>query len=164
MKTFTPNARPKQSQEFDAGCAPSSLWGWSPPPMPANGKLERAVDRLMPRTGLELVLFYGFVIALLSIAPHLPRRAELAADGVAFLGAGGWCALNFWRCRHAHCVVTAAAWLPLAAFAFVEAAIGRSLIRGFEQPIFLGFLALGIVFEVVWQRSRGTNAIGRPAC
>ena len=164
MKTATSDARRQQLEVSDAGCAPSSLWGWSPPPLPANSRFEGVVDRLMPRTGLELLLFYGFVIALLSVAPHLPRRAELVADGVAFLAAGGWCALNFWRCRHAHCVVTAGAWLPLATFAFVEAAIGRSLISGFEQPIFLGFLALGIVFEVVWQRASGSNAIGRPAC
>ena len=164
MTTSTSDARPARLPVVDSSCAPSSLWGWSPPPLPASSRLERLVDRLMPRTGLELVLFYGFVIALLSIAPHLPRRAELIAEGFAFLAAGSWCALNFWRCRHAHCVVTAGAWLPLAAFAFVEAAIGRSLIRGFEQPIFLGFLAVGIVFEVVWQRTHGSNAIGRPAC
>lgn len=148
----------------DQSCAPSALFGWSPPPLPANSAGARLVDRVMPRTGLELCLFYAVVIGLLIIAPHLPRRAELAADGVAFLAAGSWCALNFWRCRHAHCVVTSAVWLPLAAFAFGEAALGRSLIKGFEQPIFLVALGLGVGFEVVWQRMRGTNAIGRPAC
>lgn len=122
------------------------------------------VDAVMPRTGLELCLFYGAVAALLLAAPHLPRRGELAVDGVAALAAGGWCALNFWRCRHAHCLLTASGWLPLALLAFGEAALGRSLIRGYEQPIFLGILVVGVAFEVAWARARGTNAIGRAAC
>lgn len=148
----------------DHGPGPRSLWGWSPPPLPADRGLERLVDRLLPRTGFVLILFYGFLIALLNLAPHLPRRPELVTEGVAFLAAGSWCALNYWRCRHAHCIVTASGWLPLAAFAFFEALLGRSLVSGFEQPIFLAVLALGIAFEVVWARTHGTNAIGRPAC
>src|SRR5947209_17427726 len=81
-------------------CAPRSLWGWSPPPLPANSRWEHLVDRALPRTGLEVAIFYGLVIIVLSMAPHLPRRAELGADGLAFLAAGSWCALNFWSFRH----------------------------------------------------------------
>ena len=44
--------------------------------------------------------------ALLLLAPELPRRAELAADGVAALAGAAWCGVNFWRCRQAHCLVT----------------------------------------------------------
>jgi hypothetical protein len=114
----------------------------------------------MPRTGTQLCLFYCVLIALLVAAPHLGRRGDLIIDGLAFSMAGGWCALNFWRCRHAHCVITAAGWLPLAAFAFAEAGLGRTLIDGFEQPIFLGVLAVAVVFELMWARTHGSNAIG----
>lgn len=164
MRSLEASTRTRAPESNDSSCEARSLWGWSPPPLPANTRFERLVDRVMPRTGLELALFYGLVVALLLIAPHFPRRAELAVDGFAALAAGGWCALNFWRCRHAHCLITAAGWLPLATFAFAEAAIGRTLIHGYEQPIFLGILVLGVVFEVVWARTHGTNAIGRPAC
>ena len=141
-----------------------ALWGWSPPALPANSNLERVVDGVFPRTGLGCALSYAFVIGLLLLAPHLPRRPELIADGVAALAAGTWCGVNFWRCRHAHCLVTAAGWLPLAAFVFGEAALGRSLILGFEQPIFLGVLGIALAFEVIWSRTQGSNAIGRSAC
>ena len=161
--TASDQATAETSQVADA-CAPRSLWGWSPAPLPAGTRLERAVDRLLPRTGWALCLFYGGLVGLLLAAPYLPRRGELFLDGVCFLAAGGWCALNFWRCRHAHCVVTAAGWLPLAVFAFAEAVLGRTLIHGFEQPIFLGVLVLGVGFEVVWARIHGTNAVGVPAC
>lgn len=164
MSIPTTDARTVLQPATHPSCAPKSLWGWSPSPLPASSSLERLVDRLLPRTGLALVLFYGALIAVLSIAPHLPRRPELALDGVVFLAAGSWCGLNFWRCRHAHCLVTASAWLPLSAFAFAEAVIGRSLISGYEQPVFLGILAIAVVFEVVWTRTQGTNAIGRAAC
>lgn len=153
-----------QSRPEEATCAPRSLWGWSPPPRPATTRVERSLDRFMPRTGLELCLFYGLVVGLLLFAPHLPRRGELLVDGTAFLLAGSWCALNFWRCRHAHCVVTAGGWLPLAAFAFAEAVAGRTLMAGLEQPIFIAILVVGVAFEVVWARARGTNAIGARVC
>jgi hypothetical protein len=87
--------------------------------------------------------------------------AALATDGLAALAAGAWCALNFWRCRHAHCAVTSSGWLALSVLAFTEAALGHSLIGGDEQPVFLAVLAAGLVFEVVWRCLRGTNAVGR---
>jgi hypothetical protein len=145
------------------GCASRSLWGWSPPPLPAETSLERLADRLLPRTGLTAALFFGSVIALLLLAPHLDRHAELLLDGVAALAAGTWCGLNFWRCRHAHCAVDAAGWLPLAAFAFFEAAVGRTLIHGYEQVVFLVVLGAGLAFEGVWYLARGSNScVGQP--
>jgi hypothetical protein len=80
-------------------------------------------------------------------------------DALAALAAGGWCSLNFWRCRHAHCVVTGPAWLALSIFAFTEAGIGRSLIAGDEQLVFLGVLAAALCFEGVWYLARRTNAV-----
>jgi hypothetical protein len=99
------------------------------------------------------------VITLLSLAPHVPVRATLGVDGLAALVAGGWCSLNFWRCRHAHCLVTGAGWLVLALFAIVETGIGRSVIHGGEQIIFLAVLAAGLLFEGGWYLTQRTNAV-----
>jgi len=148
-----------QTKAATPGCGSGALWGWSPMPLPADSPLKRRVDRLLPSTGKPLTLFFGAVIALLIVAPLFPRRAELALDAVAALSAGGWCAVNFWRCRHAHCLVTGVGWLGLSLFAFAEAGVGRSLIRGDEQLVFLGVLAIGLVFEAAWSRRPGGNAI-----
>lgn len=143
---------------------PRALWGWSPPPLPADSGLKRLVDRLLPRTGVPAALYYGAVVAVLLAAPRLPIRAELGLDALAALAAGGWCALNFWRCRHAHCAVTGGGWLLLSGFCLVEAGMGRSVIHGDEQLVFLAVLAAALVFEAVWQAVRGTNAVGGTAC
>jgi len=142
--------------EEEAGRA---LWGWSPPARPAGTPLERLVDRCLPRTGVSCALYIVAVIALLSIAPHLPTRADLAVDGLAALAAGGWCVLNFWRCRQAHCVIDGVGWLGLAFLAFAGAGIGHSVIGGYEQPVFLGVLLAALAFEGVWRLARGTNAV-----
>jgi hypothetical protein len=72
---------------------------------------------------------------------------------------GSWCALNFWRCRQAHCLLTGSGWLPLALFAVAEAGLGHSLIGGDEQLVFLGILAIGLVFEGIWYLMHRTNAV-----
>jgi len=113
----------------------------------------------MPRTGWAAVLYFAAIFGLLNIAPHLPERANLAVDGLAALAAGAWCGVNLWRCRHAHCVVTSAGWLALSMLAFTEAVLGRSLIGGDEQPVFLAVLGVAILFEAVWYFVRGTNSV-----
>src|SRR6516165_5553939 len=97
-------------------CGPGAMFGWSPPALPADTNLKRRVDRMMPRSGLSFVIFFAVVIALLNVGVILPRRMDLVAIGVVGLAAGSWCAVNFWRCRHAHCVITGAGWLALAGF------------------------------------------------
>jgi hypothetical protein len=140
-------------------CGPTALFGWSPPPLPADTELKRRVDRLLPRSGVPFVLFFAAVVALLNVGAILPVRLDLVAVSVASLSAGGWCAVNFWRCRHAHCVITGTGWLALAGFTLFEAGLGRSLIHGDEGLVFLGVLAAGLVFEGVWSVARGTNAV-----
>jgi hypothetical protein len=140
-------------------CGPRALFGWSPPGLPADTALKRRVDALMPRTGVPLVIFYAAVIALLNIGLVLPARLDLLAVGAASLAAGAWCTLNFWRCRHAHCLITGPGWLALAGFTFVEAGLGRSLIHGDEGLIFLGILAAGLLWECGWYAVRRTHAI-----
>ena len=81
--------------------------------------------------------------------------------GPAALAASAWCALSLWRCRHAHCAVTSTGWPALSVVAFAGAALGHSLISGYEQPVFLAVLAASVLFECGWSKARGTNAVGR---
>jgi hypothetical protein len=140
-------------------CSPRALFGWSPPASEADTRAKRIVDRLLPATGLPVVAFYGAVIASLLIAPLLPHRAEFAVDGIAFVAGAAWCGLNFWRSRHAHCLVNFTGWSALALLTFAEIVPDRSYIRGDEQLVFLAVLALSLVFEAMWVRARGTNAV-----
>ncbi len=140
-------------------CGPRALCGWSPPDTVADTPAKRLVDRFMPRSGIAVCVYFAAIVGLLLIAPAFPRPAELTVDGIAALAAGGWCGLNFWRCRHAHCLVTAVGWLGLAGFTFIEAAIGRSLIIGEEHLVFIAVLAAGLVFECAWCLTRGTHAV-----
>jgi hypothetical protein len=136
-----------------------SLWGWSPPPLPARTRWQDAVDRWLPRSGAECVLYFAVVAGLLSLAPHLPVRGDLALEASAFLAAGSWCALNFWRCRQVHCLLTGAGWLALGALTLGEVALGHSLAHGYEQLIFLAVLAAGVAFEAAWAFLTRTNAL-----
>ncbi len=108
-----------------------------------------------------MVIYFGAVVGLLVLATALPTHWELAVDALASLMGGSWCTLNFWRCRHAHCLVTGAGWLILGVFSLVEASIGRSLVGGYEEAAFYGILAAGILFESLWVRAHGTHALTR---
>jgi hypothetical protein len=141
-----------------SGCA---LFGWSPPDLPADTAVKRRADRVLPRTGIPAVLYCAAVVALLFMAPQLPERGNLMLDGLAALLAAAWCGVNFWRCRHAHCLVTAPGWLALSALAVTGAVLGHSLISGYEQPVFLAVLFASVVFELGWSLARGSNAVGR---
>jgi hypothetical protein len=141
-------------------CAPRASKSWSPPPLPADTQLKRLVDRFLPRAGLPVVVYFAAAIGALSLASLVSNpAAELALEGAAVLAAGGWCALNFWRCRHAHCLVTGVGWLGLSLLAFVEARLGHSVIGGYERGAFVVVLVIGCVFEAAWQITRGTNAM-----
>ena len=159
----TVKGRQRAKPRVDPSCGTRALCGWSPPALPADSELKRWVDRLVPRTGVGSLAFFGAVIALLVLAAQLPQHWALVLDGLAALLAGGWCGLNFWRCRHAHCAVTAAGWLGLAALIAAEVAIGHSLVDGDEQRIFLGVFVAGLAFEGAWYLARGTNALTRAA-
>lgn len=126
--------------------------------LPADTSLKRAAD--IVRVGnIAAVGVLMVVIGLLNLAAHLPLRPSLAVDGLAALVAGGWCSLNFWRCRHAHCLITGPGWLALAVFAFIEAGVGHSVIGGNEQLVFLAVLGVALAFEGAWYLRRHTNAV-----
>jgi hypothetical protein len=103
------------------------------------------------------------VVGLLNVAGHISAQPSLVVVGLAGLAAGGWCSLNFWRCRHAHCLITGPGWLAFGVFALVEALLGHSLIAGYEQPVFLSILAVAVLFEISWYLSHHTNAVASPS-
>lgn len=142
------------------GCGPArGMWGWSPPTLPADTVLKRRVDRILPRSGAPLVMYWAVVIGLLAVAAQLPLRGALFMDGLAAVVGGGWCSLNFWRCRHAHCVATGFGWLAFSTVIFTEAALGRTFIDGNEQRVLAGLLVAGLAFEALWCWARGSNAM-----
>jgi len=106
-----------------------------------------------------MVLYWAAVIGLWNVAPHLAEQGRLAVEGLAALAAGGWCGVNFWRCRHAHCLVSGTGWLALGVVALVGAGLGHSLMGGDEQPVCLGVLVAAVAFEGAWSLVRGGNAI-----
>jgi hypothetical protein len=143
-------------------CNPVALFGWSPPLRPADTALKRRADRFLPSSGLPLIIFFAAVIALLNVGLVLPARLDLVAVGLAAGAAGSWCTVHYWRTRQAHCVITGAGWLALAALSFAEAGLGRSLIHGDEGLGFLAVLAAGLAFEATWYALHGTNAVASP--
>ncbi|MBO0690919.1 MAG: hypothetical protein J2P40_15270, partial [Candidatus Dormibacteraeota bacterium] len=63
-------ARPRVDPA-DPCCGTRALCGWSPPTLKADSELKRWVDRLVPRTGVGSLAFFGAVIALLVLAAQL---------------------------------------------------------------------------------------------
>jgi hypothetical protein len=162
MRLITADSPASAGNSRGAGACcgvPRALGGWSPPPLPADTPAKRRADRIVAGA-LPAVVMIASVVALLNVAPLLPVRAGLAVDGLAALAGGGWCTVNFWRCRHAHCLVTGPGWLALSVFAFTEAVIGHSLIAGDEQLVLVGVLAAALAFEGGWYLARRTNAVG----
>lgn len=131
----------------------------SPPALPADTRAKRLADRILPRSGWPAGVYFGGVGGLLVVAPALSTRPGLAAIGLASLGGGAWCAVNFWRCRHAHCVVTGTGWLVLGALGLAGAGLGHSVVGGAERPVFLAVLALGVAFEAATYLNRGSYAL-----
>ncbi|MGH2718833.1 MAG: hypothetical protein ACRDJU_09665, partial [Actinomycetota bacterium] len=110
---------------------------------------------------LSTLAYFGAVVAAMLLAPHLPKRGELLTDCIAFGAGAVWCGVNARRGGQAHCLVTAVGWLLLAAGAAGEALLGRSLIHGDEQLVFVAVLVAGLVFECLWFGATGSNRLGQ---
>lgn len=155
-----PDARTSAAAQTRETCG---SWLWcSPPSLPADTPAKRVADRLVPHTGWRGCGFFLAVAGLWTVYGHVPDRAGLAVAAVASLAAGAWCSVNFWRCRHAHCVVTGIGWLALGGLIVVEMLLGHSLIGGSEGIAFLTILGAGVLFEAGWYLLYGTHAITSP--
>ena len=152
--TSGPPEPPSRSRSIPLACPP--------PRLPADTRGKRLADRVLP-TGAGQWIFFAAVAVGISAAPHLPTRGGLVLDVVVTFAASGWCLVNVWRFREAHCVVNGYGWAALGLLEVVELALGRSVIRGDEGLIFVAILAVALCFECVWQGRSGTNALTRTA-
>lgn len=146
------------AERTNLGCGGRALCGWSPPSLVADSDLKRRVDLIRLGNAASIGVLV-VVIGLLNLAAHLSVRQALFVYGLTGFAAGGWCLLNFWRCRHAHCLITGPGWLTFAAFALIEATLGRSVIDGNEEGLFFGILGVAVLFEIGWYARYRTNAI-----
>lgn len=147
----------------DAGRSLTIPLTCSPPRLPASTRMMRLADRIQP-TGNWQWLYFAAVAVAISVAPSLPLRAGLLVDAAAMFAGSGWCLVNLWRCREAHCLVTGVGWAALLVLVVVELAMGRSVIGGTESLAFVAILVVAVAFEWAWQLRYRTNALTkRPA-
>lgn len=92
------------------------------------------------------------------LADQLPSRYAMLPAAVYCLLLGGWCSLNFARCREAHCLITGAGFDALAIAALVAVGIDAHWYNLLSLLI-LPLLIAGVAFEVVWTRRHGENAV-----
>ncbi|MGH7860874.1 MAG: hypothetical protein ACRENM_04205 [Candidatus Dormibacteraceae bacterium] len=130
----------------------------SPPSLQNDTRAKRAVDRILP-AGAWRCLFFIAIAGGISAAAHLPTTPGLIVGAAVTASASGYCLLNFWRCREAHCIVSGSGWAALGAFEIAEAAVGHSLVHGDEGLAFTLILLGSIAFETVWRMQHGTNAV-----
>lgn len=129
---------------------------------PESVSEETGIAAYLPFSNVPPVLYFGAVVLALMLAPHLAKRGELLTDGVAFIAGAAWCGINARRGGHAHCLITSVGWVLLGAGVFAEAWLGRSLIQGDEQLVFVGILIAGLAFECLWYSVTGSNRLRRP--
>jgi hypothetical protein len=92
------------------------------------------------------------------VANQLPSRYAMLPAAVYFLVLGGWCSLNFARCREAHCLITGAGFDVLALAALAAFGLDRHWYNLLSLLI-LPVLVAGFSFEVVWTSRHGDNAV-----
>lgn len=142
-----------------ACCSPL---GSGPAALEPTRRWHAAADRFLIATRVWLIpaaVVLG--VGAGQLADRLPSRYAMLPAAVYFLILGGWCSLNFARCREAHCLITGAGFDALAIAAFVGAAVGAHWYNLLSLMI-LPLLIAGVAFEVAWTRRHGENAV-RPA-
>lgn len=130
----------------------------SPPRLKADTGPKRAIDRILP-TGVWRCAFFVVIAVGISAAGRAPATPGLAIGAATTFVASGYCLLNFWRCREAHCVVSGSGWAALGLFETAEIPLRHSLIDRNEGAIFVAILVIALTFEAYWRRRHGTNAL-----
>lgn len=92
------------------------------------------------------------------LADQLPSRYAMLPAVAYFLALGGWCSLNFARCREAHCLITGAGFDALAVAAVVAVGVDGHW-YDLLSLMLLPVLFAGFAFEVVWTSRHGENAV-----
>lgn len=130
----------------------------SPPRSTADTGVKRVIDRVLP-TGAWRCAFFIAIAVGISAVGQLPTTPGLVLGAATTLVAGGYCMLNFWRCREAHCIITGTGWAALGLFETAELAVGHSLIHRDEGAVFVAILIVAVTFEAYWRARHGTNAV-----
>lgn len=152
--TETTNRRPVLE-----GCR--SLLCERPPSLAPTRGWHMGVDRFLDLSRpliWPIFLALGFLASI--TADQLSARAALLPAAVFFALVGGWCSLNFARCREAHCVVTGVGYGVLAVVAVVAFVLDQQW-RGVLWLAALGVVVAGVVFEAAWVGWRGGKPVRR---
>ncbi|WP_249010540.1 hypothetical protein [Conexibacter sp. DBS9H8] len=120
--------------------------------------MKRLIDRVLP-TGAWRCAFFIVIAVGISAAGQLPTTPGLVLGAATTLVASGYCLLNFWRCREAHCIISGTGWAALGLFETAELAVGHSLIHRNEGAVFIAILVIAAAFEAYWRTRHGTNAV-----
>jgi hypothetical protein len=103
--------------------------------------------------------FVFLVVGAVAVASfQLGPEAGLAVTAAYLTVHSTYCLASFLRCREAHCIVTGAGWLVLAAVAAGGALAGQDVRRAVWDA-FLAVTIAGFTFEFVWKAIRGSNAL-----
>jgi hypothetical protein len=130
----------------------------SPPPLKADTGANRVIDRILPTGAWRCALFIAIAVGI-SAAGQLPTTSGLALGAATTFIASGYCLLNFWRCREAHCIISGTGWAALGLCETAEIALGHSLIHRNEGAVFVVILVIAVAFEAFWRTRHGTNAL-----
>lgn len=136
---------------------PTGVFG-SPPRLTADTDAKRAIDLVLPIGAWRYAFFIAIAVGI-SAADQLPNTPGLVLGAATTLVAGGYCMLNFWRCREAHCIISGTGWAALGLFEAAEIVLGHSLIHRNEGAVFVAILIVAVVFEAYWRTRHGSNAI-----
>jgi hypothetical protein len=137
-------------------CVP---FGARPAALEPTRRWHSAADRFLIASRVWLVpVAVALGVAAGQVANQLPSRYAMLPAVVYFLILGGWCTLNFARCREAHCLITGAGFDALAVAAFVAVIIDGHWYNLLSLMI-LPVLIAGFAFEVVWTSRHGENAV-----
>jgi hypothetical protein len=118
-----------------------------------------AADRFLIATR-PAVVPAGLLLGVLAgqLASQLPSGYAMLPAVVYFLALGGWCSLNFARCREAHCLISGAGFDALAIAALVAVGLDRhwyDLLTLLIVPV----LVADIVFEAAWASRQGSDTV-----
>jgi hypothetical protein len=137
-----------------------SLLSARPPSRAQTRDWHRAADRFLILSRSAVVPVFAALAFLASFAGNqLSGRAAGLPMVAYFLAVGSWCAVNFARCREAHCLITGIGFAALAA----ATAISAGLDRDWRGPLWiaaLAVLAAGALFETGWTARHGRDAVG----
>lgn len=153
--TEQPTAAASRSR-LSACCFPL---GARPAALESTRHWHTVADRFLIATRVWLIpaaVVLG--VAAGQLANQLPGRYAMLPAVVYFFALGGWCTLNFARCREAHCLITGAGFDALAVAALVAIGVDGH----WSDLLFLMILPVliaGFAFEVVWTGRHGENAV-----